>query len=65
MRNLSTRRTPSLQRMLNFLDIPIPEIQVWETLQEEPRKLVIAVLARLIIQATLNHPGSGEENRDR
>ena len=54
-----------MQRMLNFLDIPIPEIQVWETLQEEARKLAIEVLARLIIQATLNHPGSGEENRDR
>jgi len=51
--------------MLNFLDIPILEIQIWETLREEPRKLVIAVLARLIIQATRNHPGSGEENHDR
>jgi hypothetical protein len=50
--------------MLNFLDIPIPEIQVWETLQEEPRKLAIAVLARLIIQASLNPPGWEEENHD-
>ena len=23
--------------MLNFLDIPIPEVQVWETLEEEAR----------------------------
>ncbi len=51
--------------MLNFLDIAIPEIRVWETLQEEATKLAIAVLARLIMQATLNHPGSEEENRDR
>jgi hypothetical protein len=51
--------------MLNFLDIAIPEIQVWETLQEEARKLSIAVLARLIIQATLNRRGSEEENRNR
>jgi hypothetical protein len=51
--------------MLNFLDIPIPEIQVWETLPEEPRNLAITVLARLIMQATRNHPGSEEENRDR
>jgi hypothetical protein len=50
--------------MLNFLDIPIPEIQVWETLQEEPRKLAIAVLARWIIQASLNHLGWEEENHD-
>jgi hypothetical protein len=41
-----------LQRILNFLDIPIPETQVWETLENEPRTLAIEVLARLIVQAT-------------
>jgi hypothetical protein len=41
--------------MLNFLDIPIPEIQVWETLQEEARSLSIAVLARLIVQTTFKN----------
>jgi hypothetical protein len=51
--------------MLDFLDIPIPEVQLWETLPEETRKLAIAVLARRIIQATLNNPGLEEENRDR
>jgi len=51
--------------MLNFLDIPIPEIQVWETLQKDPRRLAIAVLARLIIQATLNNPGWEEGDHDR
>jgi hypothetical protein len=54
-----------MQRMLNFLDIPIPEIQVWETLQEEPRRLAVAVLARLIVQATLKNPGGEEEDHDR
>lgn len=54
-----------MQRMLNFLDIPIPEIQVWETLQEDPRRLAIAVLARLIVQATLKNPGWEEEDHDR
>jgi hypothetical protein len=52
-------------RMLNFLDIPIPEIQVWETLQEEPRRLAIAVLARLMVQATLKNPEWEEEDHER
>ena len=56
-----TRRTLILQRMLNFLDIPIPEIQVWETLQEEARSWAIAVLARLIVQTTFKNPELEEE----
>ncbi|MGA8617204.1 MAG: hypothetical protein WB660_01605 [Candidatus Sulfotelmatobacter sp.] len=54
-----------MQRMLNFLDISIPELQVWETLQEEPRRLAVAVLARLIVQATLKNPGWEVEDHDR
>jgi hypothetical protein len=42
---------PIVQRLLNFLEIPIPEIQVWETLKKEQRTLTIEVLARLIVQA--------------
>jgi hypothetical protein len=53
-----------VQRMLNFLDIPIPEIQVWETLEEEQRMLAIAVLARLIAQATVDQQRT-EEDHDR
>jgi len=41
-----------LQRILNFLDIPIPETQVWETLENEQKTMAIEVLARLIAQAT-------------
>jgi hypothetical protein len=50
-----------LQRMLNFLDIPIPEIEVWETLQEQARSWAIAVLARLIVQTTFKNPELEEE----
>jgi hypothetical protein len=50
-KNLWARRT-ILQRTLNFLDIPIPETQVWETLENEPKTAAIEVLARLIVQAT-------------
>jgi hypothetical protein len=49
-----------LQRHLNFFDIPIPEIQVWETLEKEQRTLAIEVLARLIVQAT--YPSQKEES---
>jgi hypothetical protein len=49
-----------MQRHLNFLDIPIPETQVWETLETEQRALAIEVLARLIAQAT--YPSQKEEN---
>jgi hypothetical protein len=38
-KHLPTRRTPIVQRMLNFLDIPIPERQLWETPAEEPQDL--------------------------
>jgi hypothetical protein len=51
-KNLFSRRTTILQRNLNFLDIPIPEAQVWETLENEQRAVTIEVLARLIAQAT-------------
>jgi len=50
--NRWTRRTTLLQRLLNFLDIPIPNTQIWETMENEPRTLAIEVLARLIVQAT-------------
>lgn len=49
--NLSLRRTTILQRNLNFLDLPIPETQVWETLENDQRTVVIEVLARLIAKA--------------
>jgi len=48
--------------MLNFLDISIPEIQVWETLAEEQRMLAIAVLARVIAQAPVDQQRSEEDN---
>jgi hypothetical protein len=50
--------------MLNFLDIPIPELQVWETLESEQRILAIEVLARLMVQAICRTPRS-EEDDDR
>jgi len=59
-KNLIARRATILQRNLNFLDIPLPQAQVWETLENEPRTLAIEVLARLIVHAT--YPHQKEEN---
>jgi len=50
-KNLFPRRTTIVQRNLNFLDLLIPEAQVWETLKDEQRAVAIEVLARLIAQA--------------
>ena len=41
-----------MQRNLNFLDIPIPETLVWETLKTQQRTVPVDVLARLIVKAT-------------
>jgi len=45
-----------VQRNLNFVDLPIPEAQVWETLENEQQAVAIEVLARLIAQATEPSP---------
>ena len=50
-KNLFLRRTTIVQRNLNFLDLLIPEAQVWETLKDEQRAVAIEVLSRLIAQA--------------
>ena len=51
-----------MQRLLNFLNRPIPESQVWEAWEEHQRDLAIEVLARLIAKATRV---TKEENHDR
>jgi hypothetical protein len=51
-----------VQRNLNFLDLPIPEAQVWETLKNEQRAVAIEVLARMIAQATDPSPKQETEH---
>ena len=60
--NLFARRGAIVQRLLNFLNLPIPETQVWEAWEEQQRDLAIEVLARLIAKATRV---TKEENHDR
>jgi hypothetical protein len=40
------------QLNLNFTDIPIPETCLWEPFDDEPKRIVIETLARLLTKAT-------------
>ena len=45
------------QLNLNFFDIPIPQTCLWEELNNQQQQVVIATLARLMIQAVATgHP---------
>ena len=41
------------QLSLNFLDIPIPQTHLWESLNLEQKQLFIETLARLMIKAAV------------
>ncbi len=38
---------------LSFLDLPVPEASVWDALDDAQRAVVIEVLARLFVKATV------------
>jgi hypothetical protein len=40
------------QLNLNFTDIPVPETCLWEQFDDEPKRLVVEVLARLLTKAS-------------
>jgi hypothetical protein len=39
------------QLHLNFTDIPVPEMCLWEQFDDEQKRIVIETLARLLVQA--------------
>lgn len=41
------------QLSLNFLDIPIPQTHLWESLNHEHQRLFIETLARLMVKAAV------------
>jgi hypothetical protein len=61
-KNLIGRRTTIVQRNLNFAELPIPEAQVWETLENEQKAVAIEVLARLIAQTADPRPKQEEDH---
>jgi predicted Fe-S protein YdhL (DUF1289 family) len=50
------------QLPLRFTDLPIPEMRLWEQLDDEPRQAVIEALARLLSQAIQADPPQEEAN---
>ena len=40
------------QLHLSFIDIPVPEARLWEQLDDEHKRIVIEILARLLVQST-------------
>jgi predicted Fe-S protein YdhL (DUF1289 family) len=40
------------QLNLNFTDIPIPETCLWDPIDDEQKRIVIEILARLLVKAT-------------
>jgi hypothetical protein len=38
---------------LPFLDVPVPEANVWDALEDDERAVVIEVLARLFVKAAV------------
>jgi hypothetical protein len=40
------------QLHLSFIDIPVPETRLWEQLDDEDKRIVIEILARLLVQTT-------------
>ena len=50
------------QLHLSFIDIPVPETCLWEQLEDEHKRIVIEILARLLAQTT--RPEQPEETND-
>jgi hypothetical protein len=50
------------QLNLNFTDIPIPETCLWETLDDEQKRIVTEILTRLLVKAT--HDEHQEQTND-
>jgi hypothetical protein len=40
------------QLNLNFHDIPIPEMHLWDEFDDEQRRTVIEILSRLLVKAS-------------
>jgi predicted Fe-S protein YdhL (DUF1289 family) len=50
------------QLNLNFQDIPLPETQLWEQLDDEQKRTVIEILSRLLVQAAQENQLEGSDD---
>ena len=53
-----------MQLNLNFLDRPLPEASVWAALADDHRAVVIDLLARLFVKATVALPLEEHPNNE-
>ena len=51
------------QLNLKFTDLPLPQTQLWEQLDDKQRQIVVETLARLIVKA-VRASKSGEPTND-
>jgi hypothetical protein len=52
------------QLNLNFIDIPIPETFLWEQFDDEPKRLAVETLTRLLVKlAQANHKEQTQEKK--
>ena len=51
------------QLNLKFTDLPLPQTQLWEQLDDKQRQIVVETLARLIVKA-VRASNSGEPTND-
>lgn len=52
------------QLSLNFIDIPIPQTHLWESLSNEQKLLLIETLARLMVKAAAEGSNPQEPAND-
>jgi len=44
------------QLNLNFNDIPIPEMHLWEQFDDQQKRIIIEIVSRLLVKATRRQP---------
>lgn len=55
---------PPLQPYLSFLDLPVPEICVWEQLTMQQKTAIVDALTRLLVKAVSTPPSTQERPHD-
>ena len=50
------------QLNLNFHDIPIAEMHLWEEFDDQQKCAVVEILSRLLIQAAQSQPREGRDD---
>jgi hypothetical protein len=53
-RSSISTRSAGVQLKLGFLNLPVPEGHIWETLDDKQKQLVTSVITRITIKAALH-----------